>query len=72
MDLQHAGNFLPAKIVAASTDYHETAGSDVIIITAGVRQREGESRYVMEKSSIVVLRTHYSSFCKELISSEAR
>ncbi len=50
MDLQHAGSFLPAKIVKASPDYHETAGSDVCVITAGVRQQIGESRYVFEGS----------------------
>ena len=44
MDLQHAGAFLPAKIVKSSPDYHETAGSDVCVISAGVRQQVGESR----------------------------
>ncbi len=38
MDFQHAGAFMPAKIVQCSPDYSETAGSDVCVITAGVRQ----------------------------------
>lgn len=43
LDLQHAGAFLPfSSIEAASEDVHETKNSDVVIITAGVRQREGE------------------------------
>lgn len=44
MDLQHAGSFLPTKVCAANKDYDETANSDVIIITAGVRQQPGEDR----------------------------
>lgn len=44
MDLQHASAFLPGAKVEASMDYSVSAGSDVCIVTAGARQREGESR----------------------------
>jgi L-lactate dehydrogenase len=44
MDLQQGKSFMKHCKVVASTDYAVTAGSDIIIITAGVRQREGESR----------------------------
>merc|ERR1719391_373832 len=45
LDLQHGLTFLSANIkIDASTDYKVTAGSKVIIVTAGARQKEGESR----------------------------
>jgi len=56
MDLQHAGAFLPARIVKGSSDYHETAGSDVCVITAGVRQQEGETRLALVGRNLEVLR----------------
>jgi hypothetical protein len=54
MDLQHAGAFLPAKISKASADYSETANSDVVIITAGVRQQVGETRYACGRAWVCV------------------
>eukprot|EP00245_Coleochaete_scutata_P016590 TRINITY_DN780_c0_g2_i1.p1 TRINITY_DN780_c0_g2~~TRINITY_DN780_c0_g2_i1.p1 ORF type:complete len:352 (+),score=45.47 TRINITY_DN780_c0_g2_i1:129-1184(+) len=44
MDLQHAAAFLPRTKIVAGTDYILTKGSDLCIVTAGARQREGESR----------------------------
>lgn len=44
LDLQHAAAFLPRTKIVADTDYAVTAGSDICVITAGARQREGESR----------------------------
>ncbi|KAL7639952.1 UNVERIFIED_CONTAM: hypothetical protein RMT77_009365 [Armadillidium vulgare] len=44
MDLQHGLTFLRNIKIDASTDYSVTAGSRVVIVTAGARQREGESR----------------------------
>jgi len=43
MDLAHGMSFTkPAQIVAG--DYPETAGSDVVVIAAGVNQKPGQSR----------------------------
>lgn len=42
MDFQHGQGFHVTRVTAG--DWPDTAGSDVVIITAGVRQREGESR----------------------------
>jgi len=56
MDLQHAGAFLPAKISKASADYHETKGSDVCVITAGVRQQVGETRLSLVERNLAVLK----------------
>lgn len=43
MDLQHGGAFYSTRVVAGES-YADTANSDLCIITAGVRQREGEPR----------------------------
>lgn len=44
MDLQHGSNFLKNSKIEASTDLKVSAGSRLIVITAGVRQKEGETR----------------------------
>ncbi|XP_063986637.1 L-lactate dehydrogenase [Diachasmimorpha longicaudata] len=44
MDLQHGSSFLKNAHINASTDYAATANSSLCIITAGARQREGETR----------------------------
>lgn len=44
MDLQHGSAFLKNSRVNASTDYAASAGSSICIVTAGARQREGETR----------------------------
>lgn len=44
MDLQHGSVFMKNAKIEASTDYAISAGSKICIVTAGARQREGESR----------------------------
>ncbi|XP_031827848.1 L-lactate dehydrogenase isoform X1 [Nomia melanderi] len=44
MDLQHGSAFLKNAKINASTDYASTANSSLCIVTAGARQREGETR----------------------------
>ncbi|XP_014480194.1 PREDICTED: L-lactate dehydrogenase-like [Dinoponera quadriceps] len=44
MDLQHGSAFLKNAKINASTDYAATANSSICIVTAGARQREGETR----------------------------
>ncbi|KAK9882451.1 hypothetical protein WA026_021481 [Henosepilachna vigintioctopunctata] len=44
MDLQHGSLFLRNPKIVGSTKYESTANSKICIITAGARQREGESR----------------------------
>lgn len=56
MDLQHAGAFLPAKILKAGPDFAETANSDVVVITAGVRQQVGETRLSLVERNLAVLK----------------
>ncbi|KAJ8668728.1 hypothetical protein QAD02_010391 [Eretmocerus hayati] len=44
MDLQHGSAFLKNARINASTDYAASANSSICIVTAGARQREGETR----------------------------
>ncbi|CAG9763063.1 unnamed protein product [Ceutorhynchus assimilis] len=56
MDLQHGALFLKNAKILASTDYAITAGSKLCIITAGVRQKEGESRLDLVQRNTDVLK----------------
>ncbi|CAH2036119.1 unnamed protein product, partial [Iphiclides podalirius] len=56
MDLQHGCQFMSNAKVQASTDYAITAGSRVCVVTAGVRQREGESRLDLVQRNTDVLK----------------
>ena len=56
LDLQHAAAFLPRVKIVASTDYGITAGSDICIVTAGARQREGESRLSLLDRNVALFR----------------
>lgn len=47
LDLTHGRAFSPTLRVKASTEYSVSTGSDLVIITAGVRQRPGESRLAL-------------------------
>ncbi|XP_041074583.1 L-lactate dehydrogenase A chain-like isoform X1 [Polyodon spathula] len=55
MDLQHGSLFLKSTITAAK-DYSETADSKLCIITAGVRQKEGESRLNLVQRNVEVFK----------------
>jgi L-lactate dehydrogenase len=56
LDLQHAAAFLPRVRIVAGTDYAVTAGSDVCVVTAGARQRDGESRLALLGRNVSLLR----------------
>ncbi|KAH1009970.1 hypothetical protein HUJ05_004337 [Dendroctonus ponderosae] len=56
MDLQHGALFLKNAKIVADTDYAVTAGSKLCIITAGVRQKEGESRLDLVQRNTDVLK----------------
>ncbi|XP_019872685.1 L-lactate dehydrogenase isoform X2 [Aethina tumida] len=44
LDLQHGSLFLKGASINASTDYCASAGSKICVVTAGARQKEGETR----------------------------
>ncbi|CAO1321372.1 unnamed protein product [Diamesa serratosioi] len=56
MDLQHGSNFLKNAKITSSTDLAISAGSRLIIITAGVRQKEGESRLDLVQRNTDILK----------------
>nr|GMD95965.1 L-lactate dehydrogenase B-like [Ipomoea batatas] len=69
LDLQHAAAFLPRTKIHASVDYAVTAGSDLVIVTAGARQNPGESRLgLIERNcalfkKIIPQLVKYSRYC---------
>ncbi|XP_072931284.1 L-lactate dehydrogenase isoform X2 [Epargyreus clarus] len=56
MDLQHGSAFMRNAKIQASTDYSISAGSKICVVTAGVRQREGESRLDLVQRNTDVLK----------------
>lgn len=56
MDLQHGSNFLKNAKITASKNLSVSAGSRLIIITAGVRQKEGESRLALVQRNTDILK----------------
>lgn len=57
MDLQHGVAFTRnCCVVNASTDYSVTAGSKICVITAGCRQREGESRLSLIERNVEIFK----------------
>ncbi len=42
-DLAHGSEFVPSRVMGGG-DINDTAGSDIVIITAGARQKPGQSR----------------------------
>ncbi|KAK6014284.1 lactate/malate dehydrogenase, NAD binding domain protein, partial [Ostertagia ostertagi] len=56
MDLQHGLAFAGRCNIQASTDYSITAGSKICIITAGARQKEGESRLSLVQRNVDIFK----------------
>ncbi|KAJ8786012.1 hypothetical protein J1605_006592 [Eschrichtius robustus] len=56
MDLQHGSLFLQTPKIVADKDYSVTANSKIVVVTAGVRQQEGESRLNLVQRNVSVFR----------------
>ncbi|XP_037937934.1 L-lactate dehydrogenase [Teleopsis dalmanni] len=56
LDLQHGSNFLKNPKITASTDFAASVGSRLCIVTAGVRQKEGESRLSLVQRNTDILK----------------
>ncbi|KRY58174.1 L-lactate dehydrogenase [Trichinella britovi] len=56
MDLQHGLPFVKHCTIKASTDYAVTAGSKICVISAGARQREGESRLSLVHRNVEIFK----------------
>ncbi|XP_010003081.1 PREDICTED: L-lactate dehydrogenase B chain-like [Chaetura pelagica] len=56
MDLQHGSLFLHAHKIVADKDYAVTANSKIVVVTAGVRQQEGETRLNLVQRNVNVFK----------------
>lgn len=56
LDLQHGSAFIKNAHIKASTDFAASAGSRLCIITAGARQREGETRLDLVQRNTDILK----------------
>ncbi|XP_036595911.1 L-lactate dehydrogenase A chain-like [Trichosurus vulpecula] len=73
MDLQHGSLFLKTPKIVSGKDYSVTAHSKLVIVTAGARQQEGESRLNLVQRNVNIFKfvipniVKYSPSCKLLI-----
>ncbi|KAL7992137.1 hypothetical protein Chor_016393 [Crotalus horridus] len=73
LDLQHGSLFLRTPKIVSSKDYAVTAHSKLVIITAGARQQEGESRLNLVQRNVNIFKfiipniVKYSPHCKLLV-----
>ncbi|XP_006871361.1 PREDICTED: L-lactate dehydrogenase B chain-like [Chrysochloris asiatica] len=56
MDLQHGSLFLQTPKIVADKDYSVTANSKIVVVTAGVRQQEGETRLNLVQRNVNVFK----------------
>uniref|UniRef100_G1N679 L-lactate dehydrogenase A chain n=1 Tax=Meleagris gallopavo TaxID=9103 RepID=G1N679_MELGA len=73
LDLQHGSLFLRTPKITSGKDYSVTAHSKLVIVTAGARQQEGESRLNLVQRNVNIFKfiipnvVKYSPHCKLLI-----
>ncbi|XP_016134056.1 L-lactate dehydrogenase B-A chain-like [Sinocyclocheilus grahami] len=56
LDLQHGSLFLKTPKIVADKDYSVTANSRFVVVTAGVRQQEGESRLNLVQRNVNIFK----------------
>ncbi|XP_067902221.1 L-lactate dehydrogenase A chain isoform X2 [Heterodontus francisci] len=56
MDLQHGSLFLHTAKIVSGKDYSVTAGSKLVVVTAGARQQEGESRLNLVQRNVNIFK----------------
>ncbi|XP_023698053.1 L-lactate dehydrogenase A chain [Paramormyrops kingsleyae] len=56
MDLQHGSLFLRTPKIVSDKDYSVTANSKVVVVTAGARQQEGESRLNLVQRNVNIFK----------------
>ncbi|KAM6173767.1 L-lactate dehydrogenase C chain [Erethizon dorsatum] len=73
MDLQHGSLFLSTSKIVSGKDYKISENSKLVIITAGARQQEGESRLALVQRNVNIMKSiippivQHSPDCKMLI-----
>ncbi|XP_072905394.1 L-lactate dehydrogenase A chain [Hemitrygon akajei] len=56
MDLQHGSLFLHTSKIVSGKDYSVSAGSKLVVVTAGARQQEGESRLNLVQRNVNIFK----------------
>ncbi|XP_044125395.1 L-lactate dehydrogenase A chain [Bufo gargarizans] len=56
MDLQHGSLFLRTPKIVSGKDYSVTANSKLVVVTAGARQQEGESRLNLVQRNVNIFK----------------
>ncbi|XP_002710253.2 L-lactate dehydrogenase A-like 6B [Oryctolagus cuniculus] len=73
MDLQHGSLFMKMPNIVCSKDYLVTANSSLVIITAGARQEQGETRLNLVQRNVTIFKfmisniVQYSPSCKLIV-----
>ncbi|XP_036776036.1 L-lactate dehydrogenase C chain isoform X1 [Manis pentadactyla] len=73
MDLQHGSLFFNTPKITSGKDYAISANSKLVIVTAGARQQEGETRLDLVQRNVNIMKSiiptivHHSPDCKILI-----
>ncbi|XP_011376055.2 L-lactate dehydrogenase C chain [Pteropus vampyrus] len=73
MDLQHGSLFFNTLKITSGKDYSVSENSKLVIVTAGARQQEGESRLSLVQRNVNIMKSiipslvHHSPDCKILI-----
>ena len=57
LDIGHGIQFMPMADVVGSDDMSVCAGADVVVVTAGAKQRPGQSRLELAEATIRLVRT---------------
>ena len=56
LDLAHGSQFLPSVSIDASADVAVTAGSDVVVVAAGAKQKHGETRMDLAEHTVDLMK----------------
>lgn len=57
LDLQQGSLFLHGARISSGDDFEVTAGSKIIIVTAGARQKEGETRLALLQRNVDIMKS---------------
>lgn len=73
VDLQHGSSFMKMPYIVCSTDYHVTANSNLVIMTAGAHPGKGETCFDVVKRNVSIFKlmifniTWFSPQCKMIV-----
>lgn len=55
LDLAHGSQFFPEAVIQGSADVAVTEGSDVVVVTAGAKQKPGQTRTDLAESTVQLM-----------------